>query len=124
MSQIYFDIHQGSVQNWQLIKNDVVFGGDTIEITQRLHPALGKSYSNTKFTNAYDKQTVTPKDLFVSFVKKSMGLPVPKTHDEYLQLLNGQELTHRIFSATYELIAQDYVDPGNKGEITINFNKA
>jgi len=25
MSQIYYDIHQGALQNWQLIKNDVVF---------------------------------------------------------------------------------------------------
>ncbi len=123
MSQIYFDIHQGSVQNWQLIKNDVVFGRDTIDITQRLHPALGKIYTNQKFNDAYDKQTVTPKDLFVSFVKKSIGLPIPKTHEQHLQLLTGQELTHRIFSATYELIAQDYRNPDKKREITIELDK-
>lgn len=48
MSQIYFDIHQGALQNWQLIKNDVVFFGNNIHIKGRLHPTLGnqvKEYS-------------------------------------------------------------------------------
>ena len=120
MSQIYFDIHQGALQNWLLTKNDVVFEGNNIEITQRLHPALGKSYFTKKYTDAYDSQTVTPKDLFVSFVKKSMGLSVPKVHDEHLQLLTTQELTHRIFSASYELIASDFIEPDKVHKIKIN----
>lgn len=111
MSQIYFDIHQGALQNWLLIKNDVVFDGNNIEITQRLHPTLGNPYLKEEYAEAYDTQTVTPKDLFVSFVKKSMGLPVPEAHDSHLQLLTTQELTHRIFSASYELIAKKYADP-------------
>ena len=119
MSQIYFDIHQGALQNWLLIKNDMVFGGNNIEITQRLHPDLGNPYLKEKFTDAYDSQTVTPKDLFVSFVKKSIRLHVPEIHDEHLQLLNTQELTHRIFSASYELIAKKYAEPQNMHSIRI-----
>lgn len=111
MSQIYFDIHQGALQNWLLIKNDVVFEGNTIEVTQRLHPELGHSYWKSEFADAYDNQTVTPKDLFVSFVKMSVGMPVPEVHDEQLQLLDSQELTHRIFSASYELLAKNYEEP-------------
>lgn len=123
MSQIYFDIHQGSVQNWLLTKNDVVFEGNDVDITQRLHPSLGQNYSKMSYTDAYDSQTVTPKDLFASFVKKTIGLPVPEKHDEHLQLLNSQELTHRIFSATYELIAQQYVDPSSNQEISISMGE-
>lgn len=121
MSQMYLDIHQGSVQNWQLVRNDVVFESDNIEITQRLHPALGESYATTKFTDAQDIHTIASKDLVGSFIKKSMGLPVPKTHDKHLQLFNSQELSHRIFSATYELIAQEYAFPDKvrAGDIAI-----
>lgn len=119
MSQIYFDIHQGALQNWLLIKNDVVFEGNTIEVTQRLHPELGDSYWKSEFADAYDSQTVTPKDLFVSFVKSSIGMPVLEVHDAQLQLLDTQELTHRIFSASYELLARNHVEPNVPSSIRI-----
>ncbi len=119
MSQIYFDIHQGALQNWLLIKNDVVFEGNTIEVTQRLHPNLGDTYCKSAFADAYDSQTVTPKDLFVSFVKSSIGIPVPDSHDKQLQLLDTQELTHRIFSASYELLAKNHVEPNVLSSIRI-----
>ncbi|MCL5113227.1 MAG: hypothetical protein M1554_01970 [Patescibacteria group bacterium] len=51
-------------------------------------------------------------------------MQVLEEHGEYLQLLDNQKLTHRIFSATYELIAQDYVSPGNGKEITIDLKSA
>lgn len=120
MSQIYFDIHQGALQNWLLIKNDIVFENNNIEITQRLHPKLGNSYLKEEYADAYDSQTITPKDLFVSFVKKSLRLPIPKIHDEHLQLLTTQEITHRIFSASYELIAMKHAEPNNLASIRIN----
>ncbi|MEI7758963.1 MAG: Gfo/Idh/MocA family oxidoreductase [bacterium] len=123
MSNIYFDIQQGSVQNWSIMKNDVVFEENYIETTQRLHPKLGNSYTKKKYTNAYDSQTITLEDLFVSFVKKSAGIEVPENHDQHLQLLNSQKLTHRLFSATYELIALDYNDPGNSNFVSIDMNK-
>ena len=123
MSQIYFDIHQGSIQNWSIIKNDAVFTKNHIETVQRLHPKLGKSHQKRKYTNAYNSQTITLEDLFVSFVKKSVGINVPEKHDEHLQLLNSQKLTHRIFSAAYELIAQDYTNPGNRDVIEIDMSK-
>ena len=123
MSHVYFDIHQGSVQNWSLLKNDIVFEGNNIEITQRMHPRFGQSYTKMNYQDAYDSQTVTLKDLFVAFVKNSVGMKVPEAQNEYLQYLDGQRLTHRVFSATYELIAQDYVDPGNGREILINMKR-
>ena len=123
MSQIYFDIHQGSVQNWQLIKNDVVFEENKIETTQRLHSTLGVSHRNIKYSDAYDSETVTLKDLFISFAKKTVGIDVPEHHDEHLQILSTQRLTHRIFSATYELIANDYVHPGDTKEFMIDMKK-
>jgi hypothetical protein len=84
---------------------------------------LGETHKKASYTDAYDNQTVTPKDLFASFVKQSVGLPVPQKHDEHLQLLNSQALTHKIFSAAYELIAQEYVDHDSKQEISIDVTK-
>lgn len=123
MSQIYFDIHQGSVQNWLLIKNDVVFEENKIETTQRLHKGLGEGYRKINYSDAYDSETVTLKDLFISFAKKSVGIEVPEKHDEHLQLLSTQKLTHRIFSATYELIADNYVHPESHKEMVIDVKK-
>jgi hypothetical protein len=123
MSQIYFDIHQGSVQNWTLSKNDIVFEGNNIETVQRVHSKIGKSYSKIVYSDAYDKQTITLEDLFVSFVQKSIGLEIPAIHDTHLQFLRSQKLTHRLFSAAYELIAQDFVNPGKQSEILIDIKK-
>ncbi len=105
MSQVYFDVHQGAMQNWQLVKNDVVFEENKIRLVRRLHPSLGEAYTEEYYRDAYDSQTITPKDLFSSFVKKSIGVKIESEHDKHLQLLETQALTHRIFSASYELIA-------------------
>ena len=122
MSQIYYDIHQGPLQNWLLIKNDVVFEENRIAITQRKHPSLGPSYKHEEYKDAYDKQTVTPTDLFVCFVKKCVGLPVSADHLAQLQFIEDQGLSHRIFSASYEQIARQYVDPHNRDEISITLD--
>lgn len=122
MSQVYFDIHQGSVQNWVITKNDVVFKGNHIELTQRLHPKLGAAYSKKEYANAYNDETITLQDLFVSFVKKSVGLQIPAEYDRHLQLLSTQRLTHRLFSSAYELIAEEYVSPGRYNKIMIDLN--
>lgn len=37
MSSVYFDIHQGALQQWQLIKNDEVALGHNIDLRQMLH---------------------------------------------------------------------------------------
>lgn len=123
MSHVYFDIHQGSIQNWSLSKNDVVFEGNNIEITQRLHPNLGKNFTKLKYKDAYDSDTVTLKDLVVSFAKKSVGIDVLEEYDKHLQLLSSQRLTHRFFSASYELIAQNCVYPDYSKEIIIDMKK-
>lgn len=119
MSQIYFDIHQGSIQNLQLIKNDIVFKGNHITLNQRLHPKLGDVFSENDYADAYDSDTVTMQDLFVSFVKKSIGVNIPAKHDEHLQLLRSQKLTHRLFSSAYVLIAKDFAYPGKSNQIMI-----
>lgn len=119
MSQIYFDIHQGLVQNLQLMKNDIVFQGNHIKLNQRLHPKLGDVFSESEYADAYDSDTITMQDLFVSFVKKSMGLKIPGRHDEHLQFLRSQKLTHKLFSSAYVLIAEDFEHPGKSNEIII-----
>lgn len=123
MSHIYFDIHQGVTQSLSLLKNDIVFKSSTIMTTRRLHPALGKEYTKTRFRDAYNSETTTLKDLFVFFVKQCAGLEVPSEQTKQLQTLQGQRLTHRIFSAAYELIAEDYLRPKNNDEVTIDIKE-
>lgn len=120
MSHVYFDIHQGSVQNWSLIKNDAVFSGNKIETIQRLHPSLGNSYKHVTYDDAYDRGTTTLKDLFILFVKLSAGHAVDNEGLEYAQTLDNQWLTHKIFSTAYELIARNFEDPKNKDKILID----
>ncbi len=112
MSHIYMDVHQGALQTWQLIKNDVVFEGNSIRIKGRKHPGLGKRNEEILYKDAYDKETVTPKDLFKSFIKYSSGIKVLSKHLNLLSSFENQNLTNKIFSAFFELLAEDYV--GNK----------
>lgn len=114
MSQIYYDIHQGPLQNWQLIKNDVVFFGNNIHIKGRLHPTLGKQVKEYSYEEAYDKGTLTPKDLCMSFIKYTAGLKVSKKHLRLLSTFENQNLTNKLFSLFYEKIAEEYEIRNNK----------
>ncbi|GEM_PF-843636 len=108
MSQIYFDIHQGAVQNIQIIKNDVVFQGNKIQTITRQHPNIGKPLTTRHYRDAYDSNTATPKDLVKEFIKYTAG---EKIEEEYLHMIcnfEDQRLTNKLFSLFYELIAQEY----------------
>lgn len=108
MSQLYIDVHQGALQNWQLIKNDVVFYGNEITTIGRRHPKVGVPYKKNKYSEAYEKGTVSPKDLVISFVKYSGGLKISSNHFNLLSTIDNQKLTNRIFSKFYEEIAEEY----------------
>ncbi|SCL54669.1 Oxidoreductase family, NAD-binding Rossmann fold [Micromonospora peucetia] len=108
MSQVYLDIHQGMMQNWQLIKNDRVFYGDSITTIRRQHPSLGEEYRKTEYSNAYEEQTITPRQLTQSFILASGGYEVDALHLSHFATLQEQRLAMRLFSAFYELIAEEY----------------
>lgn len=109
MSQVFFDIHQGAIQNFQLVKNDVVFTPYNIQLFARKHPRLGKIYSEKTYKDAYIKNTFTPKDLVKSVVKQLAGLPIDHSILTKLSDFDNQILTNKIFSAFYELIANEYL---------------
>jgi hypothetical protein len=121
MSHLYIDIHQGALQNWQLMKNDVVFHGNEISTIGRQHPKLGKILKKKVYSEAYDKNTISPKDLIVSFIKYSGGLKISKKHFDLLSNFEGQRLTNRLFSKFYEGIALEYeVDVLNRKKRKFN----
>ncbi|RJQ26956.1 hypothetical protein C4577_02480 [Candidatus Parcubacteria bacterium] len=108
MSQLYIDIQQGALQNWQLIKNDIVFYGNNIEIIGRKHPRIGQVYKKEIYEEAYEKGTISPKDLLKSFIKFSAGLRIPKKHMDLLATIENQRLTNKLFTKCYEKIAEEY----------------
>jgi hypothetical protein len=120
MSQVYFDIHQGAMQNIQIIKNDVVFEENKILTYTRKHPLLGKPLVIKKYRNAYDRGTATPKDLVNAFIKYTNGQDVNHDHLSAIKNFDNQRLTNKLFSLFYELIAQNYQNKGRNKKIKID----
>lgn len=108
MSHLYIDVHQGALQNWQLIKNDVVFYGNEITTIGRRHSRIGLPYKKNRYTEAYEKGTVGPQDLVINFIKYSGGLRISSNDFNLLSTIDNQKLTNRIFSKFYEEIAEEY----------------
>lgn len=108
MSQLYMEIHQGPMQSWQLFKNDVVFHGNNIDIIGRQHPIIGRLYEKETFNEAYETNTVSPKDLLKFFIKHSVGINVPPKYLSLLSTINNQKLTNKVFTKFYEIIAEEY----------------
>lgn len=122
MSSVYYDIHQGAIQQWQLIKNDEVAFGHNIDLRQYLHPRLGKKVKKMFYKDAYEEGTITSKDLFKSFIKMCIGKKVNKKQAAMLSIIDDQRLTHRLYSLMYEKIAEDFhdkYDPINSTRINL-----
>lgn len=107
MSQLYIDIHQGALQNWQLIKNDIVFHGNEIQIVGRQHPKIGNLYLKKEYKDAYNSET-TPTDLLKALIKYLGEFETKSKELSSITAFEDQKLTNRLFSKFYELIANDY----------------
>ena len=107
MSQIYMDIHQGAVQNWQLIKNDVVSQGENISLIGRKHPNLGDVYIQENYTNAYESG-MSPKDILQQVIRTIVGEDIEHTQLSLVATFETQRLSQRLFSLMYELLAEEY----------------
>lgn len=108
MSQVYIDIHQGALQNIQLVKNDVVFFGNNINVKNRKHPKIGNTLETINYKEAYDKDTITPQDLFISFIKYTGGYSISGEHLRLLSTFDNQNLTNRFYSKFYEKLAEEF----------------
>jgi len=104
MSQIFMDIHQGVLQNWQLIKNDEVFDGNEIEVTHRSHPKVGLKSERLIYDDAYEKSS-TPKNLVEDFL---LGSEATSSTDKDLQDIHSQRLSQKLFSIAYLKIAEEF----------------
>jgi hypothetical protein len=119
MSSVYFDIHQGALQQWQLIKNDNVNIGHTIELRRNIHPKLGNSKEKRYiYQDAYKKDTLTTKDSFKTFIKLCGGASVNKRHLSSLTSITEQGLSNSLYSAMYNVIAKDFFINNSKKLIT------
>lgn len=107
MSQVYIDIHQGALQNIQLIKNDVVFFGNTVTVNRRVHPALGSDDIHQEFDDAYVREATTPIDMIGNFIKYSSGMSFDQEMLDATTKYEDQEFTNKLFSMFYERIAAD-----------------
>ncbi|MDE1833667.1 MAG: Gfo/Idh/MocA family oxidoreductase [Candidatus Micrarchaeota archaeon] len=105
MSHLYIDVHQGALQNFQLVKNDVVFRGHSILLNRRIHPRLGQDSLNQRFDDAYEKNAITVKEMVAAFIQKSAGMDHERAHLGMAQPYEGQALTNRLYSKFYELMA-------------------
>jgi hypothetical protein len=99
------DVHQGALQNWQLVKNDEVFNGNEIEVTHRVHPKVGSNTERLTYDDAYEKSS-TPKNLVESFLLSDNEEPAGKD----LQDIHSQQLSQKLFSMAYLKIAEEFED--------------
>jgi len=120
ISHSYFDIHQGALQNWQIIKNDIVFEGNNITIVGRQHPSIGVKLIKKVYKNAYNTSTLTPADLIESFVRYTKGEILSKKRMELLSSFDNQDLTNMIFCKFYEKIAEDYYNKTHRKKVSVD----
>lgn len=106
MSSVFFDIHQGALQQWQIHKNDEAIADHKILLNHNLHPLIGDGSSPRVFENAYEGVTTT-KDLFKNFIELLAGIKIAQKDIDLLSSIDSQKLTMRIYSAMYEKIAED-----------------
>lgn len=106
--EVYLDIHQGAIQQWQLIKNDEAVLGHNIDLWQRFHPRLGKKLKTMSFSDAYEHGTLTSKDLFKSFIRVCANKKISKKQLSMLSSIDDQNLTNRLYSVMYEKIAEEF----------------
>lgn len=108
MSQIYLDIHQSTVQHWQMIKNDVVFNGNTIGLVTRRHPSIGTDHEENRYTDAYDNIEFPMERGLLRLLKNDSSI----TNEEMVKLglkpLKDEAINMAVLGAFYELIASDY----------------
>ncbi|MFJ4700597.1 Gfo/Idh/MocA family oxidoreductase [Streptomyces sp. NPDC088768] len=106
MSQYVFELHQGSLQHLRLTKNDAVGEPYSIRLEQRRHPLIGGTgHHEIVYEDAHASSRINPQDITTAFLTQvAGGTPAPEVTDK-TAFLDGQVLTHRLYSAMYELIA-------------------
>lgn len=113
MSQLMLDVHQGALQNWQLIKNDVVFEEDNITVHRRIHPSLSRqTLIKTDYEDAYRSDDLNPKQQVAAFLTCIAN--GNQKVDGFAQDIEEQVFTMDIFAAAYHALAAEYRGAGQE----------
>lgn len=119
MKQFYLDIHQGSIQNIQILRNNDAFETYKAHIFQRANPILNMECFSEKIYDDVD-QTVSScvRELVILAMKKQAGQSLTIEDQEVLSGLHNQSLTQKIFSVCYEMIAYEYASKQSSNPYT------
>jgi len=110
MSHIYLDVQQGSLQSWQLEKNDIVFQGNTIRLSGRVHPYYGRPQIYSKVYEAAYENTERPLSILLEDVLSMTDNTHPTVNsNQYIKDIKSETLNMRLFSTFYELLAMNKV---------------
>ena len=107
MSQSFIDVHQEGLQNWQIMKNNVALGDNTILLQGRRHPSIeGVGFECKNYENAYDtgismKELLAHAIKYIAEEKDLIGHSV-------IRELPEERLAIDIYTSCYELIAREY----------------
>ena len=107
VSHVTVDIHQGGMQNIQILKNDVVFENNAISLKIRRNPKLdGEAYQESHFENAYGQKNATMRAALEVFIRAIVENKRPTSED--INDLLDEQANMKMFSEMYTLIADDY----------------
>jgi hypothetical protein len=111
MKQFYLDIHQGSVQNIQIHRNNKAFEKYKAYIYHQVNPLLKKSgtsveedYFESELTNEKQRKS----SVVTLAIKKLLDLRLTAHEQQSLSGFHNQALTQKIFSCLYEMMAYQY----------------
>lgn len=118
MSQFVLELNQGSLQHLRMAKNDVVGEDYSINVQRRRNPAITDApLKSWRFDNAHAGSKTTPQALTREFILKSAGKPYDTRVEQQISYLPEQRLTHNLFSAFYQLIADNFATGAAKQQI-------
>jgi hypothetical protein len=104
-------IQQGTMQSIELRKNDPVHTNYKILKVRNTHPLIQIKQEVTEYNDAHKTETLTPQDLIQNLLDRKHA----DLHSvNNISTLESQKFTNKLFSAFYELIAEEYVISHNK----------
>lgn len=119
MSHIIIDVHQDGLTNWQVVKNNIVFNGDSIESTCRRHPALNMK-TLERFTDEKAYQTGVTLELLLRHTIDMVGSENAIIGHPNIRSLEEEQLAMSLYAECYRLIAEEYSKNGHsQGEVLI-----
>jgi hypothetical protein len=117
MSKMYIDINQGGLQSFRITKDDIVFETNEIKVDGRRHPNItGLSRFSKIYPNAYENEEYSMSSLFEQVIIHMLDGTSIENHP-VIRDLNDECLAMELYSACYELLANEYADPDKANSV-------